>query len=463
MASFDAKADAAATAVAAGDKIPFGDVDADGWDTITAAKTLAALAAVTDDAAGVRTALSVPSAAAVAAGYQPLDADLTAIAALTTTSFGRSLLTPADAAAGRTLLGAIGGSTGSTDNALLRANGAGGGTAQATGIVVDDANAITRTIPAVGTDNSIEFAYTLDGLSNDNNASTPLYFCRLFASVPQSGGASNRVHKWGWFTSLTGEEGAGSSFVSLEPNFQVGPSQSYRLEFMYQVVQRNGVAVRPLFVECDIGDNTHTGGLTNSTLSLRVHTINFNEPVSGGTVSSINALTGSQSWGAYLQASVQDLGGGASRHRFLVNGQEALAWQTSDPTAYTFGPFAWYPGTKLVQGSGVDLRALYHLAVPNASVTAAHIVYKDATPTRAWAWGSAVVGSAPGNHFVASYYNGSVWGERLRIEDTNLVLAVPLTPRSMADSAAPNGTLYYSTDAAKLVFKDSGGVVNNLY
>lgn len=57
------------------------------------------------DAAAQRTALSVPSVAEVAAGYQPLDADLTAIAALTTTSYGRSLLTGADAAATRTLLG----------------------------------------------------------------------------------------------------------------------------------------------------------------------------------------------------------------------------------------------------------------------------------------------------------------------------------------------------------------------
>ncbi|GEM_PF-7033397 len=37
--------------------------------------------------------------------YQPLDSDLTAIAALTTTSFGRSALTLSDAAAGRTLFG----------------------------------------------------------------------------------------------------------------------------------------------------------------------------------------------------------------------------------------------------------------------------------------------------------------------------------------------------------------------
>ena len=45
--------------------------------------------------------------AAAAAGYQPLDSDLTAIAALTTTTFGRSLLALADAAAGRTSLGLV--------------------------------------------------------------------------------------------------------------------------------------------------------------------------------------------------------------------------------------------------------------------------------------------------------------------------------------------------------------------
>lgn len=36
-------------------------------------------------------------------------------------------------------------------------------------------------------------------------------------------------------------------------------------------------------------------------------------------------------------------------------------------------------------------------------------------------------------------------------------------PASLADSAAENGTVYYSTTASKLVFKDSGGTVNNLY
>jgi hypothetical protein len=58
----------------------------------------AAVAATGDfDAAG--------AAAAAQAASQPLDSDLTAIAALTTTSFGRAFLALADAAAGRTALG----------------------------------------------------------------------------------------------------------------------------------------------------------------------------------------------------------------------------------------------------------------------------------------------------------------------------------------------------------------------
>jgi len=49
---FDAKADTPTTTVSAGDKFPFGDVSADGWDTITAADLLAALVAVHPDAGG---------------------------------------------------------------------------------------------------------------------------------------------------------------------------------------------------------------------------------------------------------------------------------------------------------------------------------------------------------------------------------------------------------------------------
>jgi hypothetical protein len=65
-----------------------------------AADTAVAAAAATD----ATTKANAAQAAAIAAS-QPLDSDLTAIAALTTTSFGRALLALADAAAGRTALG----------------------------------------------------------------------------------------------------------------------------------------------------------------------------------------------------------------------------------------------------------------------------------------------------------------------------------------------------------------------
>jgi hypothetical protein len=44
-----------------------------------------------------------------------------------------------------------------------------------------------------------------------------------------------------------------------------------------------------------------------------------------------------------------------------------------------------------------------------------------------------------------------------------VTFAVALKPPSLANAAAPNNSIYYSTDASKLVYKDPSGVVNNLY
>lgn len=81
---------------------------------------LTAIAALTTTAYG-RSLLTLANATALAAevdsffltpaegnaAYQPLDSDLTAIAALSTTSYGRAFLTLADAAAARTAIGAV--------------------------------------------------------------------------------------------------------------------------------------------------------------------------------------------------------------------------------------------------------------------------------------------------------------------------------------------------------------------
>jgi len=52
-------------------------------------------------------------------------------------------------------------------------------------------------------------------------------------------------------------------------------------------------------------------------------------------------------------------------------------------------------------------------------------------------------------------------GEHLVVR--KLTITGGFVPASMADADAENNTIYYSTTASKLVFKDSAGVVNNLY
>ena len=49
------------------------------------------------------------------------------------------------------------------------------------------------------------------------------------------------------------------------------------------------------------------------------------------------------------------------------------------------------------------------------------------------------------------------------IFNDKLATSTPQNFPSVADANAPNSTLYYSSTASKLVWKDSGGVVNNLY
>lgn len=102
-----ALADAAALRTAAGVVIGT-DVEAHDADLTT----IAGLSPTNDDVlqrkAGAwanRTIAQLATDLGLAASYQPLDSDLTAIAALTTTATGRSLLAAADAAALRTILG----------------------------------------------------------------------------------------------------------------------------------------------------------------------------------------------------------------------------------------------------------------------------------------------------------------------------------------------------------------------
>ena len=49
--------------------------------------------------------------------------------------------------------------------------------------------------------------------------------------------------------------------------------------------------------------------------------------------------------------------------------------------------------------------------------------------------------------------------------DGNLIIDTNgfILPKSSADAAAPNNSIYYSTDSSKLAYKDSGGTTHDLY
>jgi hypothetical protein len=63
-----------------------------------------------------------------------------------------------------------------------------------------------------------------------------------------------------------------------------------------------------------------------------------------------------------------------------------------------------------------------------------------------------------GRIFINSTNTGSVYVNNLEVDINGF-----LKPISSADASAPNNSIYYSTTASKLVYKDSGGTVNNLY
>ena len=66
------------------------------------------------------------------------------------------------------------------------------------------------------------------------------------------------------------------------------------------------------------------------------------------------------------------------------------------------------------------------------------------------------LGSPPVESYFKTYTSSSLTDFQIRGDGT-------INPVEMADASAPNDSLYYSTDQSKLVYKDSGGVVRDLY
>lgn len=97
---------------------------------------------------------------------QPLDSDLTAIAALTTTSFGRAFLALADAAAARTAIGAVIGTNVQAYNANLTTYAGTAPTAAGLALLDDAAASNQRTTLGLGTAAIIDETTTAQFLAN---------------------------------------------------------------------------------------------------------------------------------------------------------------------------------------------------------------------------------------------------------------------------------------------------------
>jgi len=121
-------------------------------------------------------------------------------------------------------------------------------------------------------------------------------------------------------------------------------------------------------------------------------------------------------------------------------------------------------------GAGGSAYASYPLTVNGSAI------FRDSTGSsfvclhgKSGTW----LGNSDDNYAFASYKpsiyfftNGeyaSTASAAIALHATSVTLGKALVPKTLADSAAPNGSIYYSSDAAKLVFKDAGGTVNNLY
>lgn len=164
---------------------------------------LTAIAALTTTAYG-RSLLTLANATALAAevdsffltpaegsaAYQPLDSDLTAIAALTTTSYGRAFLALADAAAARS---AVGLATTTTDNALSRFDGTAGATQNSGVTIGDDNQVLNRASGFTNTGTKEPHGFRVDRRGSDISSGYG-----SFQSLIQSGASATSAANTDW-------------------------------------------------------------------------------------------------------------------------------------------------------------------------------------------------------------------------------------------------------------------------
>ena len=218
---------------------------------------------------------SYATTAAVAAGYQPLDSDLTAIAALTTTSFGRGALEAANAGAFRTYIGA-GTGTSNFDGAYSSLSGIPSTFTPASHAHgnITNAGAIgsTATLPVItGTSGVLEagaFGSTSGTFCQGNDsrlsdARTPTAHTHPLSEISQSSATNNQVPQWNGsaWVPVTLSAGSGDALVA-NPLSQFAATTSAQLRGV--ISDETGTGVLPFAT-----------GATHS--NMTVDQITFNE------------------------------------------------------------------------------------------------------------------------------------------------------------------------------------------
>lgn len=144
--------------------------------------------------------------------------------------------------------------------------------------------------------------------------------------------------------------------------------------------------------------------------------------------------------------------------RFEVRGAAYFNQAVTLLTTLTVTSTATFAGNLTISGSG----ATFTLAG-----SAANIGSYTGGGTYRLGYGATLSGSTKTVDIGTNGVSGSTTnvniGSAVAGAITTITLNGSAKPATMADSAAPNNSIYYSTDASKLVYKDGAGVVNNLY
>ena len=131
-----------------------------------------------------------------------------------------------------------------------------------------------------------------------------------------------------------------------------------------------------------------------------------------------------------------------------------------------------YYGMKVSQGRDLGYGTAAWFGYPNDADPAKNILY-----TNTWFQDDAGMETDNGKFYLGAghdasiYYDGTdmivnsddVGTGSCKINTLEVRNDGTIKPVQLADASAPNDSIYYSTDASKLVYKDSGGTINNLY